>query len=378
MNIDKNTNNDKRRMLGDAITDGYLTDFDDSFVYVERWTGDGYKHFKVSYTMTDTNVEIGDDEQEVVKLTEFKDVEVSTDKSLTTTIINVLDKYFGGSKRKDINVIKQFGDDGEMSCIEPLYSAPLTSDGDGDMMSAATIESMVVSINKANDEGRLQSGLFHKHSTEVWHLEKAWVNPTECIIGDTIIPEGQPIAKTVFTNETAFELRKSGEIAGLSIGARAKAAIDLDKSDASDLASLQTERKATRELIGTHFDWDNPELTYTSRAQGGAAHMQNDVLDITKAKKAKVEDLLDGEVAILKEIGEEFISLEKHLGEDNKQTPSSSAIARVGEENPIVTKGNPMTDTVTREEFVALQKALAVSKAENALSSYGFDAELNT
>lgn len=108
--------------------------------------------------------------------------------------------------------------------------------------------------------------------------------------------------------------------------------------------------------------------------------MQNQILDITKAKKAKVEDLLDEEVSILKEIGEEFISLEKHLGEDNKKTPSSSATARVGEDNPIDKQGNESTmsdDTVTRKEFVALQKALKVSQAENALMSYGFDAELN-
>lgn len=391
MDIQKNTSNgievsktvisDKRRLLADAIHSGWLSDFDldESLVYIERWKDDdhGYRTFKHSFTMTDTKVEIAEDGVEVVRTTDFKVVETDTDKSLTNKIVSVLDKYFGGSK-KEVNVIKQFGDEGSMSCIEPLYSAPLKSDGDGDMMSAETIESMVVSINKANDEGRLQNGLFHKHSTGVWHLEKAWVNPTECMIGDTLVPEGQPIAKTVFTNETAFELRKNGDIAGLSIGARAKGVVDLTKS-ASELKALQSEPVATRELVGTHFDWDHPELTYTSRAQGGAAHMQNEALEIAKAKKASKDDLLAEEISILKEIGEEFISLEKHLGEDNNQTPSSSAEAKVGEETQ-VDKGTIETmsdNTVTREEFVALQKALAVSKAENTLIGYGFEAELN-
>ena len=170
------------------------------------------------------------------------------------------------------------------SASNPLYTAPLQADGDGDMMSAETIEGMVDSINKANDDGRLQSGLFHKHNTDTWHLDKAWVNPTECVIGGTVVPEGQPIAKTVFTNEAAFELRKSGEIAGLSIGARAKAIVDVSKS-AEELAALQSAPEAKREIVGTHFDWEYPELTYTSRAQGGAAHMQNDILNVAKAKK---------------------------------------------------------------------------------------------
>ena len=84
-------------------------------------------------------------------------------------------------------------------------------------------------------------------------------------------------------------------------------------------------------------------------------------------------------MSILKEIGEEFVSLEKHLGDDNNQTPSSSSEGKVGEETK-VDKGNEKTmseNTVTRKEFEELQKALAVSKAENALMSYGFDADLN-
>lgn len=383
MNIDKTTVSNKRQILSDAVTEGWITDFDldSNEVFIERWSSDneGFRTFRHTFTMTDTKAEISEEGTEVIRTTEFKDVEESMDKTLTDKVINVLDKYFGGSRKEEINVIKQFGDNTEMTCIEPLYTAPMKSDGDGDTMSAETIVNMVESINKANEDGRLQNGLFHKHNTESWYLDKAWVNPTECQIGDTIVPEGQPIAKTVFTNAAAFELRKSGDIAGLSIGARATSVVDVTKS-ADKLKELQSSRTPSREIIGTHFDWEHPELTYTSRAQGGASHMQNEILNVTKAKKASKGDLLDEEISILKEIGEEFISLEKHLGEDNANTPSSdSTDGNLGEDNlPEEGINKTMSDnTVTREEFVALQKALAVSKAELALNSYGFDTELN-
>lgn len=377
--------NDKRKILADALGTGWVLDFDEDYVYFEQWVEDDEEHrylaFRKTYEISDDNVvTFGKEKERVVTTTEFQAVGSTevTEKSIKGFINNALDKYFGGSKKGDINVIKQFGDDGEMVCIEPLYTAPLQADGDGDMMNAETIEGMVNSINKANKDGRLQNGLFHKHRTRTWYLDKAWVNPTTCVIGDTVVPEGQPIAKTIFTNKAAFELRKKGEIAGLSIGARAKAFVSVSKS-CKELTALQSTPRAKRQIIGTHFDWEYPELTYTSRAQGGASHMQNTVLNIDKVKKATKKDLLGEEEDILEEIGEEFVSLEKHLGVDNDQPPSSSSGGKVGEETKVY-KGtqNIMTgNTVTRQEFEELQKALNVSRAENTLMSYGFDVDLN-
>lgn len=138
--------------------------------------------------------------------------------------------------------------------------------------------------------------------------------------------------------------------------------------------------KAKRKLSGVHFDWDNPELTYTSPSQGGAASLKNDAY-LFKANKAEEADLDDEQRAILKEIGEEFIPLQKS-SEDNESTPSSSDPegSKPGEETK-VNKGNKdnMSDEnmVTREEFESLQKALAVEKAVNSLTGYSFEAELS-
>ena len=77
----------------------------------------------------------------------------------------------------------------------------------------------------------------------------------------------------------------------------------------SDLKSV-VKRKAKRKLSGIHFDWDNPELSYTTPSQGGAASGLNDAF-ILKANKAEFEDLDGEQLSILKQIGEEFTPLQK-------------------------------------------------------------------
>lgn len=381
MIIDKALVENQRRLLHDAVTIGWVTDFDmdSNEVFIERWESDKHRTFRHSFTMTETSVEIDDDGTEVIRTIDFKEVENSSheDKPITkSALMNVLDKYFGGSKRKDtIQVVKQFGSEDEpMYAVEPLYIAPGEVDGHGDTMNLENITKMVESLNKANDDGRLQNGLFHKHSTNVWSLEKAWVNPVECMIGDQLVPEGQPIAKTLFTNKAAFDMRVNGDISGLSIGARATGSVDLTK----DLSTIQSAPEATRELIGVHFDWEHPELTYTSPSQGGAASLKNEAYEISKAKKAIESDLDTEQASILKEIGETFVSLEKHLGKTDTNAPSTVNTDGLTGDETNLNKGIKMTDNmVTRDEFETLQKALAVSQAENSITGYAFDAEIN-
>lgn len=374
--VNKATVDTKRNILRDAVKDGWITDFDldTNEVFIERWDGDTHKTFRHSFTMTATEATISDESTEVIRTVEF--VDKSLDEPITESkLAKMLDKYFGGSKKPTMDIIKQFGTDTEpMFAIEPLYIAPGEVDGHGDTMDLENITSMVDSLNKANDEGRLQSGLFHKHKTDVWTLEKAWVNPVECMIGDQLIPEGQPIAKTLFTNKTAFQMRVDGDISGLSIGARFKGAIDLTEKS---LADIQSPAIATRQIEGVNFDWDHPELTYTSPSQGGAASLKNDAYELSKAKKATIEDLDEEQANILKDIGEEFISLEKHLGEINAKTPSPvDTDGLIGETK--IEKGND--DTMSEEtlaRIAQLEKALAVSEATNSLTVYGFDADVN-
>lgn len=119
-------------------------------------------------------------------------------------------------------VIKQFNED-EMIAIEPLYTAVGELDAHGDYI--ATMDDMrgfVAALNKANEEGVLQSSLFHIHKTQGFKLNKAWVNECECSINGTPVKTGMPLAEIQFLNKDLWELRKKGTITGLSIGAMAK------------------------------------------------------------------------------------------------------------------------------------------------------------
>ena len=379
MKIDKALVQNQRSLLSDAVGEGYIVDFDldNSTVFIERWTGEHYITFRHSFTMTDTKAVISEDSVEVIRTVDFKEVEV--EKALTESfLMKVLNKHFGGSKEKEvpaIAVIKQFDtEDNQLFAIEPLYIAAGEVDGHGDTMDLEAVTNMVESLNKANEDGRLQSGLFHKHKTDTWTLDKAWVNPVECMIGDQLVAAGQPIAKTLFTSQAAFDMRVAGDISGLSIGARAKSIVDLTK----DLSTIQSAPEATRQLVGVHFDWEHPELTYTSPSQGGAASLKNEAYEISKAKKAVESDLDEEQANILKGINETFVSLEKHLGATDTNTSASVSSDGLTEDETKLNKGNDdimSTETLARIE--QLEKALAVSEANNSLTGFAFEADIN-
>ena len=42
------------------------------------------------------------------------------------------------------------------------------------------------------------------------------------MIGETLVKEGQPLVKIQFNSKEAWELRKSGDLMGVSIGAKAE------------------------------------------------------------------------------------------------------------------------------------------------------------
>jgi hypothetical protein len=224
--VEKNTDNDKRSIISSAIRSEYpevypyLMDTDDSYVYFEIYTDEGYKTFRVNYTYSGVSAEITGNPEEVVRLTEYRVVEEENDLTTEKGLLNFFNKHFGGTNDSGKTVIKQFKEE-EMIAIEKLYIHPDDVDGVGDTISLEDTVAMVNSLNKAIKSETLQHGLFHKHKTDAFSVVKAWVAEEDCTIGETDIREGQPLIEVKFHNETAWELRKSGELAGISIGAKA-------------------------------------------------------------------------------------------------------------------------------------------------------------
>lgn len=114
-------------------------------------------------------------------------------------------------------IIKQF-DKVSMIAIEPLYINVGESDAHGDGMSLEEIRKMVANFNDNIDN--ISGNIHHIQMTQGFKPVKAWVNETECIIGDTVVPEGQPIVKVQFFDADLWQARITGELRGVSIGAK--------------------------------------------------------------------------------------------------------------------------------------------------------------
>lgn len=203
----------------DAYT--YLYDFDEDFAYFEIYDYEfGLEtYWKVAYATNGTDVSFSETAERVVRRIEWVDFVPLEETSTEKSVLRVLTKFFGHSQDNTQQVIKQFNEE-QMIAIEPLYICAGDVDGHGATISLDEMRGMVGSLNKAIDDGTLQSCFFHTHQTETFTIEKAWINEAECLIGDSLVKEGQPIVKVQFNDKDAWELRKNGELQGLSIGAK--------------------------------------------------------------------------------------------------------------------------------------------------------------
>lgn len=105
----------------------------------------------------------------------------------------------------------------QMIAIEPLYCKPMDSDAHDQGMTEEEIRKMVDNIN--TNIHKISGNIGHVFNTDGFYFVKAWVNECECMIGSEFVPEGQPIIKVQFTDETLWSMRKTGQLQGLSIGA---------------------------------------------------------------------------------------------------------------------------------------------------------------
>lgn len=254
--IMKATSDDVKRYLYDALKanyvfeDGYVcgVDYDTEYLYfVAEYYNQGYYEitYRLSYTLTGVMVTFNGELEEVKRETVYTPIKSkekvvaisddgtnpfeedgnifrSIDKKISSAIQKAFDKIAGKKELPELPelpVIKQFNDD-EMIAIEVLYSFPDDADLHNEGMSSTTIAKMVESGNKAIEDGRLSCGLFHTKNLDDIQITKLWVNPVDCTIGGTFIPEGSALAEVQYFDICLWNLRKSGELGGLSIGAK--------------------------------------------------------------------------------------------------------------------------------------------------------------
>lgn len=230
VNLKKNTAQDKVHILADSIRHAfevggcsewaYYQDHDDTYIYFMIWCcqKERYCSWAISYTYSDGVVELGEDVQEVVQMTDWKfltSTSEDTEKSLVNTINKCLKEFF--KKSDQVSILKDF-DDEQMISIEPIWKPAGEVDAHGDTISLEEVRKMVDNINQKIDKGTLKAGLFHCHETNVYKWNRAWVQEVDAQLGDSIVKAGTPLISAQWLNKEAWEDKKSGKLMAPSFG----------------------------------------------------------------------------------------------------------------------------------------------------------------
>lgn len=111
-------------------------------------------------------------------------------------------------------------DEEKMQVIEVLYCPPEKDDLHGERMSEIEIRKMVDNFN--DNINNIKGNLGHLQNTDKFKPMKAWVNETDCYIGEEFVVEGTPLVKVQFYDAELYQARKSGKLLGVSIGCMAR------------------------------------------------------------------------------------------------------------------------------------------------------------
>lgn len=106
--------------------------------------------------------------------------------------------------------------------VEVVYM-PDTKDLHGQWMSKSEIAKAETNFRDNLLKGLVKGNLFHAVSTDKFTIEDSWVTKVDGTYGDDslFLPEGTWLARSKFHDDTLWEMKKSGEIGGLSFGGNA-------------------------------------------------------------------------------------------------------------------------------------------------------------
>jgi len=131
-------------------------------------------------------------------------------------------------KSKTIPVIKSANDE-KMIAIEVIYE-PFVPDLHGQWASADTLRKACADFNEKLKEGVVSTNLFHSFDTDTFEITKSWINEVVCDIGDFRVPEGTWLCEIQYKSPELWEMRKSGEIGGVSICANGGVLVEVEEN----------------------------------------------------------------------------------------------------------------------------------------------------
>lgn len=293
-------------------------------------------------------------------------------------IVSTITKLFKENSGPKPSYIEKYNQETH-TAIEPLYIAYGEVDGHGDAYKdKEVVYQLVESINKSNEDGNLTSSLFHTHITKSFSLVKAWVNEEVVEIDGLVIPAHQPLAEIKFESNEAFELRKSKDLQGLSIGCAAAGIDVLPKHNAP---------AGAKQLL-TEFDFSIPRahLTYTDESTGGAASLKNDFYIIKSGNNQNHPRFLTlsaNQKEIIEDLNEEFQPLFKSSNTPDSADKLLNKSHQSHDETNITQNGNE--DSMSEKEKQLEEQVAFLTKqvesttktiVSNSLDAFGFESEL--
>lgn len=117
--------------------------------------------------------------------------------------------------QETVQVVKSVNE--ELKQATFIVLAPNEVDLQGDIVSEAEVRKACYNFNKYSN----QANLFHITKTATFEFAESFIAPVDFVLGNTLVSKGTWLATVQVLNDDLWELVKTGEVNGLSIGALA-------------------------------------------------------------------------------------------------------------------------------------------------------------
>jgi hypothetical protein len=131
--------------------------------------------------------------------------------TITEAELNTEEKVVGF----DLPIEKQHND--ELMQVTYVAMLPDSTDLTGDYTSAEDVRKAMESFNKS----AMRANLFHRVMTDKFHVVESYLAPTDFVLNEIPVAKGTWLMTFQINDENIWKMIKSGDITGISIGARA-------------------------------------------------------------------------------------------------------------------------------------------------------------
>ena len=108
-----------------------------------------------------------------------------------------------------------------------IYYEPNVVDAHGNWANETVLQKACENFNENLANGNVVPNLFHSkdsegniEATDSFDIQKSWISPTDCVIGETDVIEGTWLVKVKINNDVLWDKFLDETISGVSFGAK--------------------------------------------------------------------------------------------------------------------------------------------------------------